>query len=240
VEEPIDELYGAPLDEFVARRNELARALRKDGKRAQVDEVKALRKPTVAAWAVNVLARQERERVDALLEAGERLRAAHAKLLEGGEPSAVQEAAAAERKAVEELVQAAEGLLAGAGHATSPGTLDRVRDTLHAAAADVRVRELVREGRVVADEEATGFAFAGLSPPRSGAKKPRASKPDRAAKRERERRRAAEERVAEARSDLQEAERAVKDAGRALARAEKEADRRRAALGRAEQALERR
>ncbi len=235
--DPVDELYGAPLDEFVSRRDALARSLRKEGKREEADGVKALRKPSVAAWAVNVLAREEREAVDELLAAGERLRAAHAELLDGGDPGAVQEAASAERAAVEGLVAAARGVLADAGRPATDATLDRVRDTLHAAASDDTVRELVRAGRVVEDAEATGFALAGLSPGK-GAKRPAAARPrkaDRAAPRRKE----AAERVKQAQAELAEAEGAVREAERALARAEKEADRRRGALERAERALER-
>ena len=235
--DPVDELYGAPLDEFVSRRDALARSLRKEGKREEADGVKALRKPSVAAWAVNVLAREEREAVDELLAAGERLHAAHAELLDGGDPGAVQEAASAERAAVEGLVAAARGVLADAGRPATDATLDRVRDTLHAAASDDTVRELVRAGRVVEDAEATGFALAGLSPGK-GAKRPAAARPrkaDRAAARRKE----AAERVKQAQAELAEAEGAVREAERALTRAEKEADRRRGALERAERALER-
>jgi hypothetical protein len=235
VAEPLEELYGAPLDEFVARRDALARALGKEGRRDEAEEVKGLRKPSVAAWAVNTLARRERPRVDELLEAGERLRKAHAKLLAGGDPAAVQHAAAEERAAVERLVAAAGGVLADAGRPATEATLDRIRDTLHAAASDERVRELVRHGRVVADEEATGFALAGLSPGKAARRPARRERPDPAPAK----RKAAEEQVAKARAELAEAEQAVTDAERALARAEKEVDRRRAAVERAERKLER-
>ena len=236
--DPVDELYGAPLDEFVPRRDALARSLRKEGKREEAEAVKALRKPSVAAWAVNVLAREERGAVDELLAAGERLRAAHAELLDGGDPGAVQEAAGAERAAVEGLVAAARGMLADAGRPATDATLDRVRDTLHAAASDDAVRELVRAGRVVEDAEAAGFALAGLSPAK-GAKRPATARPKKEPDRAAARRKAAAERVTQAQAELAEAEGAAREAERALARAQKEADRRRAALERAERALER-
>jgi len=240
VAEAGDDLYGASLDEFVARRDERARALRKEGKRDEAEEVKKLRKPTVAAWAVNMLARREGPRVKGLLDAGERLRTAHAKLLSGGPSADVQEASRAERKAVEELVDAAARILAEAGRSATETTLDRIRDTLHAAASDERVRELVRKGRVVEDEEATGFALTGLAPAAGARPRGRAEKarPDPARERAEKRRRAAEERAAEARRELEEAERRVEEAKRALAGAEKEAKRRRSALERAERDLE--
>ena len=38
-----DGLYALPLEEFTAARNELARRLRREGRREQADEVAALR-----------------------------------------------------------------------------------------------------------------------------------------------------------------------------------------------------
>ncbi|MGH3046758.1 MAG: hypothetical protein ACRDNC_07110, partial [Gaiellaceae bacterium] len=123
----IDRLYTLPVDEFVERRNELARSLRKDGNREAANQVKGLRKPTVPAWAVNQLARREKMRVRGLLTAGERLRKAHEKLLGGGSPEALQRARDDERRAIGELAGAAETLLEEAGHPANEATLDRVR-----------------------------------------------------------------------------------------------------------------
>ena len=54
-----DALYGLPLDAFVAERDALAKRLRTDGRGGDADEVKALRKPSVAAWAVNQVVRSQ-------------------------------------------------------------------------------------------------------------------------------------------------------------------------------------
>ena len=59
----VDELYGLPLDEFVPARNALARELKGAGEPAEAAEVAALRKPSVAAWAVNQLVRTQRRGV---------------------------------------------------------------------------------------------------------------------------------------------------------------------------------
>src|SRR5207253_699169 len=45
----VDDLYGLALDEFVPRRDALAKRLRADGRREEAAEVGALRKPSVAA-----------------------------------------------------------------------------------------------------------------------------------------------------------------------------------------------
>ena len=47
----VDELYGLPIDRFVAERGAVARGLRADGKREEAARVSGLRKPSVAAWA---------------------------------------------------------------------------------------------------------------------------------------------------------------------------------------------
>src|SRR5207249_1478034 len=88
----------APPGEFVARRDARAKELRKAGDRAGADAVKKLRKPSVAAAAVNRLAREAADEVAGLLAAGEALRQAQ---LGGGDREAIRSAAHDEREAVE-------------------------------------------------------------------------------------------------------------------------------------------
>jgi hypothetical protein len=111
-EDIVDELYGAPLDEFIARRDARAKELRKSD-RAAADAVKKLRKPSVSAAAVNRLVRSSPDDAEALLAAGEALRQAQ---LGGGDRDAVRSAAHDEREAVEKL--------AGAAGKLSPSTLE--------------------------------------------------------------------------------------------------------------------
>ena len=56
LESRIDDLYALPLERFTPERDALAKELAADGDRAGAARVKALRKPVVAAWAVNALA----------------------------------------------------------------------------------------------------------------------------------------------------------------------------------------
>ena len=93
MEKELDSLYAAPLDEFVAERDALAKRLRADGDREAADRVKALRKPSAAVWAVNQLARRQQKDYRALLEAGDRLREAQEQVLGGESPAKLQEAA---------------------------------------------------------------------------------------------------------------------------------------------------
>ena len=78
-----DDLYGLPLDRFVAERGALAKSLRKEGRRDEATDVAGLRKPSVAAWAVNQLVRTQRAAMQELLDAGDELRDAQSALLAG-------------------------------------------------------------------------------------------------------------------------------------------------------------
>ena len=51
----LDALYTAPLDQFVARRDALAKRLKEAGAADESRRVKSLRKPSVVAWAINRL-----------------------------------------------------------------------------------------------------------------------------------------------------------------------------------------
>jgi hypothetical protein len=186
-EQAADELFGLAPDAFVAARDELARRLRREGDAATAARVKALRRPTLSAWAVNQLARRQAARLEPLLAAGERLRAAHQAALSGTGAAELRAAARAEREAVGRLVDAALELLGEGGHPATDATRDRIAATLHAAAADPDAAELVRHGRLTADLDPSGFGaaeggFAGDGDgPRAGRRAPRAGRRGRGA-----------------------------------------------------------
>jgi hypothetical protein len=147
------ELYGLPLDEFTGARNELAKRLRGDGRRADAEKVKQLRKPTAAAWIVNQVGRQARGDMKKLLSAGERMRKART-------PTQLRTASAAEREAIARLLGRVEDV-AGSQPAA---TMERVRETLHAAAGDAGVGALVRAGCLDKEQRLVGFGGAALTP----------------------------------------------------------------------------
>ena len=163
LEEAIDRLYGLPLEDFTAERDALARRMRREGRREAAERVRGLRKPTVAAWAVNQVMRTQPGAARALLEAGERLRQAHAGLAAGqADADELRRAAEAERAAVADLAEAAQGLLTAQGRPLSAETLDRVRETLHAASVDDDARADVTAARV--SRERRAVALDGLAP----------------------------------------------------------------------------
>ncbi len=181
-----DDLYGLPLDRFVPERTALSKALRAGGRRDAANAVAALRRPSVAAWAVNQLVRSQGTSVGALFDAGEGLRAAQEKLLAGsGDGRALRAASKRERAAVDELVQAARGLLDSDGHELSAAVVERVSETLHAAALDPDACEQVRPGRLERELRHVGLGlgeslFAGSAPAPAKAK-PKQPKPSRQA-----------------------------------------------------------
>ena len=146
-----DELFGLPPEQFVAARDDLARRLRREGETEAARRVKALRRPTLSAWAVNQLARGQAAGLDRLLAAGQRLRAAQQAALGGEGAEELRAAAKAEREAVAGLVEEALELLREAGHPATDATRERVAATLHAAAASQEAADLVRDGRLTAD-----------------------------------------------------------------------------------------
>nr|MBA2626066.1 hypothetical protein [Acidimicrobiia bacterium] len=72
----VDELYELDPAAFVPARDALAKRLVAEGEPAEAKEVRARRRPTLVAWAANQLVRRDRAAVEALLAAGNRLRAA--------------------------------------------------------------------------------------------------------------------------------------------------------------------
>jgi hypothetical protein len=205
------ELYHLPRDEFTGARNELAKRLRDDGRRADAEKVKELRKPTAAAWVVNQVSRQARGDLKKLLSAGERMRKART-------PTQLRTASAAEREAISRLLGRVEDL-AGSQPAA---TIERVRETLHAAAGDAGIGALVGAGCLDKEQRLVGFAGAALTAERPvkardsrDAAKGRARERD-AAKREREQAERSHERALtdaqRAQTELERAERRLREA----------------------------
>ena len=153
----IDRLYALPLDEFVSERDALAKQLRKEGDREAAAAVKALRKPSVAAWAVNQVRRDRPEDVRRLIDVTEELHRVYAGLSSAGARERLSEAAAMQRDLVALLSRCAAQLLDAGGHSASDATLAKVADTLRAAALDRELRQQLTDGRVVKERRAASL-----------------------------------------------------------------------------------
>jgi hypothetical protein len=148
-----DRLYGADLDAFVRERTAAAKELRGEGKRAEAAATAKLPKPSVAAWIVNRLARDHADLMEGLLGAGAQLRDVQ---LGAGSAADLRAATEAQEAALRAVMRRAEKVAADRGSAAS-ATLDRVRETLHAAALDADLAEQVRRGVLVREQRAVGF-----------------------------------------------------------------------------------
>ena len=171
-DDPVAELYGLPLEEFVPARNALARDLRKDGDKERAAEVAALKRPSVAAWTVNQLARRNRKELDLVLDAGHRLRTGQVEALEKGDPAKFEAARRDHERAIGDLVRAARGLLASERGTSSDQMVASIERTLRYASIDEEQRPVLASGRLVEEVEATGFdAFAGMALPSAPARR---------------------------------------------------------------------
>ena len=149
----------------------------------------------------------------------------------------VSAAARAEREAVRELVTAARGVLDEAGRPPSQPTLDRISQTLRAAAVDESARALLARGRLEAEVEAVGFGTLAAVNPIS---RPRTNAREQARERAKELRtelRRLEREAREADAAAKEAERAAESARLEEERARERAREARAAAERAAEAV---
>ncbi|MDX6450404.1 MAG: hypothetical protein QOH16_453 [Gaiellaceae bacterium] len=216
----LDALYDLPLEEFTKARNDLAGRLRKAHQSEASAEVRALKKPSVVAWAANRLARDEPKLTTALLEAGERLRETQQRALAGNaKQDEVTEAVAVERETIRGLLTAARKRF---GERANAALLDKLSQTLRAAAVDTNARLLLERGRLTEELQAVGFG------PLEAVKPAAARQGD-------ELGRAARERVSTLRADArrlsaeaQDAERELEEAEQALAALREEAQQKRA------------
>ncbi len=241
----IDELFQAPLNEFTAKRNALAKTL----SGADAAHIRKLTKPPVVAWAVNQVYWQARPLYDRVIKSGERLRSAQIAALEGKRAD-VRSASEAHRRAVAGAVAEAGRLAAAAGSHPSPDALMRTFEAISLAADAPE-----HPGRLTEAVQPAGFeALLGVTPkpaapgtppgrerrpdtpaPRAReAAAPRASE-DRHAVRERERRQAAEARRQAAEEKKRQA--AIRNGKAAIVRAKASEARARAAWERAQEAV---
>lgn len=228
LEEALDQLYDAAPEEFVAVRKRLAKELKADGRADDGDHIAKVRKPTVAAWALNRLARDHRRDIDLLLDSGHRLRQAQAGVLRGDAREAFEQAQRAEREAIGRLMREAEQFLGDA----SPAVHEQIAASLHAAAVSEQGREVLAAGRFTHPLTLEGFdAVAGLAPPPSKrAPKPKPSRSSEDLKQ-------ARAELADARRRLREAERTAHEAHKLAAQADVNVEDATAAVRKAEQRL---
>lgn len=255
-----DDLYGGDPADFVARRDAAAKAARAAGDRALAGEIAKLRRPSLAAWYVNVAARASLVSLVEWLALGEDLRAAQTAL----DGARVRDLSGRRTKLEARVVGDLVAHLGALGVTASGAALDEVRTTLRAALADPAASAAVASGRLTRALSYAGFgevdltealaamttapAPTGLDPSAPDASAPALPNPELVAARERaaaavvEAEAAAsvaEERLGSAEADVTEAERQLRLATTRHTKARTAADTAAASLTAAQEELAR-
>jgi hypothetical protein len=145
-----DQLYGLSLPEFTPARDARAKELKGTDLGKQV---KALRKPSTAAWVVNLLVRRETEQVEQMLSVGEALREAQASM-SGEELRALTRQ---RRQLTAAVTTRARRTAREEGTRITDAVADQVEATLTAAMVDEQCALAVRSGLLVAALATTGL-----------------------------------------------------------------------------------
>ncbi|MEU7849722.1 hypothetical protein AB0B74_00945 [Micromonospora parva] len=153
--ELVQQLYRTPPDRFVAAREAAVAQARRAGDPATARELARLRRPTVAAWLVNLLAIRRPELVADLVQLADALRSAQREL----RGPKLRELSAQRRAVVGALVAEVRKLAAAEPDAPPANRLPlaEVEATLNAAFSDVEVAEQVRAGRLLRAASYAGF-----------------------------------------------------------------------------------
>lgn len=118
--EATEALFELPPEQFAIARDRLARRLRSSGRDEDADVVRAMVRPTRAAWALNRVARDRPERVQALLGCAQELRVAQDAALAAGTSARLRTAQRDWRRRVLDLVGDAQQVLKADGAAATP------------------------------------------------------------------------------------------------------------------------
>jgi hypothetical protein len=153
VDDVAAKLYVVEPSAFVAARSAAVREAREAGDLKLATAIGKLRRPVVAAWAVNLLARDDAAGLGELLALGRDLREAHQQM----QGEALQRLSRQRHDMLAALAGRARQLAADAGHPLGAEAAQQVVQTLGAALADPDVGREVQRGRLVTPLSYTGF-----------------------------------------------------------------------------------
>jgi hypothetical protein len=145
-----DELYALPLAEFTPARDARAKELKGTPLAARV---KALRKPSTAAWVVNLLVRRDTAQVEQVLTVGAALREAQASM----SAEELRALSRQRRQLTAAVTTGARRLAREEGARVTEAVADQVEATLTAAMVDERCGLALRSGMLTAALTSTGL-----------------------------------------------------------------------------------
>ena len=151
-----EELYSLPPGEFTGTRNQWAKQTKGDGDAELAKRVTELRKPSVAAWVVNMLMRHQGDQMSQVLDLGASLRQAQSDL----DGDALRELTRQRRQLTTAVTRQGRTLAGELGQKVTEAVADQVQDTLHAAMVDEDAAAAVRSGLLVSALAATGVGSA--------------------------------------------------------------------------------
>ena len=212
-EDLVGELLALPPEEFTAARNAAVKRLRAEGQRDVAETIQGLPRPPLSLWALNHVAHEQPKLIEAFLDSAEQLREAYRS---GGD---IRAATSPERDAEAAVVAAAVEFARGEGRKLTEAVMERLRQTVRAAAADAGVGEELRNGRLIREPEAPSIGELLGSMPATSAKP--SKKPESRRDRDAERR-ALREEIAAAESDASEQRGEARAAAEAARAAERE------------------
>ena len=157
-DDPLNELYAAPLKDWVARRNAIVERLRGAGREHDAKALARVPKPKATIWAINRTARSSPRSIQRLISAADALKAAQLRA-----PAKMAAAARDFRDATEAIAHDAIAAMKEGGLNTSLDSHRRIANTLRGAATAARGSLL--EGRLTDEIAPAGFdLFAGTAP----------------------------------------------------------------------------
>jgi hypothetical protein len=154
----VDELFAVPPEEFVSTRNALVKRLKAAGERDRAAEIATWRRPTPIDWALNQVARDDREAIGRFVETAAAGRDAQAAALSGRRED-LRAAVAEVRESSATVAALAAAVLAGQGRPTAP-VRAAVSTRLAEIAADPSLAEQLAAGRLGAGTVETDGVFA--------------------------------------------------------------------------------
>lgn len=146
-------LYVLPLDRFTQARNAAAKNAATNGDKDLAAALRALPKPSSAAWLVNVLVNRRRSAVEQILELGASLGEAQASL----DRAQLHALGQQRQRLLSAVARQSLDAASEVGHDVGPAALPGVEQTLRAALADPAAATAVLTGRLVRTLEATGW-----------------------------------------------------------------------------------
>lgn len=189
LEDAADLLYGVGREEFIGYRDALVKQVRQAGDRELAGEIGALRKPSVAAWVANRLAREFPDEIGGLEELGGSLREAQEKL----EGDALRQLSRQRHGLINALVERGRRIAREEAVRLGDPAVRELERTIGAALADPTAARALAGGQLAGGMEAgpglgDGGISAALGGPASGARAGRATRPAPGTKRRPDRR----------------------------------------------------